>query len=190
MKPVLTVEDVRKAERKAASVAGEDALIERAAGALFDYCLSLGADRFAVLAGGGNNGSDALSLASRLFGAGQEVDVFYTSEACNERNERRRKSLAEAGVRSATLKSGADFDAGAYDCVIDGLFGIGLSRSLKGIDLEVARAANERARFVVSVDVPSGLNADNGRAEYAFEADATVTFTAAKPGHYLGDGLN
>ena len=83
-----------------------------------------------------------------------------------------------------------------YDVVVDALFGTGLSRPLEGIFLQViehlalTRRARERSSaarpFVVSIDIPSGLNADlaNPIGE-AVQADLTVTFTAPKPANVL-----
>ncbi|MGH9928822.1 MAG: NAD(P)H-hydrate dehydratase [Pyrinomonadaceae bacterium] len=86
-----------------------------------------------------------------------------------------------------------------YDIVVDALFGTGLSRPLEGIFLQVAqhlttiRAARERlatARpLIVSIDVPSGLDADlaNPIGE-AVAADLTITFTAPKSANVLPPG--
>jgi NAD(P)H-hydrate epimerase len=84
----------------------------------------------------------------------------------------------------------------AYDIIVDALFGTGLSRPLEGVYLQVVehvallRSARERNRgdrpFIVSLDVPSGLDAD--KAELIGEtirADLTVTFTAPKPANVL-----
>jgi NAD(P)H-hydrate epimerase len=84
----------------------------------------------------------------------------------------------------------------AYDVVVDGLFGTGLGRPLEGIFLKVvqhlttirqAREASSACRpLIVSIDLPSGLNADLARPiGAAVHADLTVTFTAAKAANVL-----
>jgi hydroxyethylthiazole kinase-like uncharacterized protein yjeF len=83
-----------------------------------------------------------------------------------------------------------------YDLVIDALFGTGLSRPLDGVFLQVVqhlaltRRARERSSaarpFIVSIDMPSGLNADSATPiGEAVQADLTVTFTAPKPANVL-----
>ena len=83
-----------------------------------------------------------------------------------------------------------------YDVVVDALFGTGLSRPLEGIFLQVVqhlttiRAARERlatARpLIVSIDLPSGLNADSSKLiGAAVTADLTITFTAPKLANVL-----
>jgi ADP-dependent NAD(P)H-hydrate dehydratase / NAD(P)H-hydrate epimerase len=83
-----------------------------------------------------------------------------------------------------------------YDLVVDALFGTGLSRPLEGVFLQVVqhlaltRRARERSSaarpFIVSIDIPSGLNADSARPiGEAVQSDLTVTFTAPKPANVL-----
>jgi NAD(P)H-hydrate epimerase len=67
------------------------------------------------------------------------------------------------------------------DLVIDAAFGTGFRGTWSAPDVGDAG--------VLAVDVPTGLDADTGIApETILRADRTVTFAAAKPGHYLGDG--
>lgn len=83
-----------------------------------------------------------------------------------------------------------------YDVVVDALFGTGLSRPLEGIFLQViqhlalSRRARERSSaerpFILSIDIPSGLNADLAKPiGEAVQADLTVTFTAPKIANVL-----
>jgi len=83
-----------------------------------------------------------------------------------------------------------------YDIIVDALFGTGLTRPLEGIYLQVVqhlsmiRNARERSStvrpFILSLDLPSGLNADLANPiGDAVQADLTVTFTAPKPANVL-----
>src|SRR6185369_4138829 len=85
---------------------------------------------------------------------------------------------------------------GAYDFIIDALFGTGLSRPLEGVyvkvieHLSLLKQARNRASgeqpLILSVDIPSGLNADQANPiGPAVTADLTVTFTAPKPANVL-----
>jgi NAD(P)H-hydrate epimerase len=84
----------------------------------------------------------------------------------------------------------------AYDIIVDALFGTGLTRPLEGVFLKVIehlsmlREARERVSdvrpLVLSIDMPSGLNADKANPiGPAVQADLTVTFTAAKAANVL-----
>lgn len=188
MTGVYSVNEIRAAERAVMNAGvSEDELIGRAAGKLFDAALGFGFRRAVVLAGGGNNGSDALSLALLLHEAGRETAVVICSEKRNAYVSSRLEALAAAGVPVSTEMPALEKN----DLVIDGIFGIGLSRDVTGRAAEIIRAVNASPASVLSVDVPSGLNADTGRIMgEAVEADVTVTFSALKQGLLLGGGRN
>jgi len=75
-----------------------------------------------------------------------------------------------------------------WDLIIDGLYGIGLTRPIAGIQRQLIEAINSRLCPVLSLDVPSGLDADTGalvgQDGIAVRANRTITFIAAKPGLY------
>jgi ADP-dependent NAD(P)H-hydrate dehydratase / NAD(P)H-hydrate epimerase len=72
-------------------------------------------------------------------------------------------------------------DLPACDLVIDAAFGTGFRGSWSAPGIGGAR--------VLAVDVPTGLDSDTGVApSTVLRADRTVTFAAAKPGHFIGDG--
>jgi hydroxyethylthiazole kinase-like uncharacterized protein yjeF len=83
-----------------------------------------------------------------------------------------------------------------HDVVVDALFGTGLTRLVEGLHREVVRYLAElrdvrdipphRFSRIVSIDIPSGLNADCEKLiGEAVRADATVTFTAPKRANVL-----
>lgn len=168
-----------------------------------------------VICGRGNNGGDGAALARALWLAGVRTDVVLLGRVEETKNDARVnfeivRHLAsfEAGSRQSPppltfveCETVAEWEDVArprhtYEIIVDALFGTGLSRSLEGVALMVVehlaliRRARERAReadpLIVSLDIPSGLNAD--RADVAGEvvhADLTVTFTAPKPANVL-----
>lgn len=142
--------------------------------------------RVAVLAGPGNNGGDGFIAARHLKAAGFEVDVFLLGRISGLKGDARRAAEAWEGPTAALAVN--DFDA--YGCIIDALFGAGLSRPLEGAAAVAVRAANRSAAFRVAVDVPSGIIGDDGsELGQAFEADISVTFFRKKQGHLLMPGL-
>ncbi len=83
-----------------------------------------------------------------------------------------------------------------YDIIVDALFGTGLSRPLQGLfvnviqHLAITRKTRENCSavgpLIVSIDIPSGLNADSAKPiGPAIQADLTITFTAPKPANVL-----
>jgi NAD(P)H-hydrate repair Nnr-like enzyme with NAD(P)H-hydrate epimerase domain len=92
---------------------------------------------------------------------------------------------------SPALFQPADPAAG-WDLVIDGLFGIGLTRPVSGELAALVAAVNRLSCPVLALDVPSGLNADTGGVVgpdgIAVRASHTITFIADKPGLHTADG--
>ncbi|MCD7749665.1 MAG: NAD(P)H-hydrate dehydratase, partial [Oscillospiraceae bacterium] len=100
--------------------------------------------------------------------------------------------LTEAGGALEPFVPGdADIEAAAKgaDVLIDALFGVGLSRPVAGDALEAVRLMNRSGRPVVSADIASGVSADTGAIlGEAVKAACTVTFSMAKPGHFIEPG--
>jgi len=123
-----------------------------------------GKKRVLVLAGPGHNGDDARVAAEYLsdFTTVQLLDV----------------KKAEEGLRQ--LKSIFSSSASAPEVIVDGLFGIGLSRPLEGAWLEIVKIVNTLRLPVLSVDTPSGLNAEGIPLPEAVHAVSTLTLGAPK----------
>ncbi|MBN1869495.1 MAG: NAD(P)H-hydrate epimerase, partial [Candidatus Omnitrophica bacterium] len=75
------------------------------------------------------------------------------------------------------------------DCVVDAIFGVGLSREIKDPFKAVIDKVNDVAKAIIAVDVPSGLNATTGDVSGpCIKARQTVTFTFAKQGFLKKEG--
>jgi hydroxyethylthiazole kinase-like uncharacterized protein yjeF len=116
--------------------------------------------RILVLAGKGNNGADARSARETI--RDRKLELLEVSEP---------------GTELARLKSLLETRP---DLVIDGLFGIGLNRPLSPEWVEFIEAVNHAGLRVLSVDVPSGLNADTAE-NYGAVIRANVTLTVGAP---------
>ncbi|HEX8773034.1 MAG TPA: NAD(P)H-hydrate dehydratase [Pyrinomonadaceae bacterium] len=168
-----------------------------------------------VVCGRGNNGGDGAALARALWLSGMRADVVLLGRVEDTGGDARVnfeivRHLAsfEAGSRQSPppltffeCETVADWEEIArprrsYDVIVDALFGTGLSRTLEGIPLQVVehlallRQARERTPeaepLIVSLDIPSGLDADSAEVlGEAVRADLTVTFTAPKPANVL-----
>jgi hydroxyethylthiazole kinase-like uncharacterized protein yjeF len=140
-----------------------------------------------VLAGPGNNGGDAFELATHLKRWFYRVDVAFAGEAAKLPHDAG-AALAKWNAVDGRLLQAVPPGA-RYDLVVDGLFGIGLTRAASGAVAQLIEAANALPGRKLALDVASGVNADTGAAlGAAFRATHTITFIARKPGLYTLDG--
>lgn len=149
----------------------------------------------AVICGKGNNGGDGLVAARHLLAGEIGIDLFLVGEpsdlkgAAGQNLEillKLKQRVTRVGQKNiARVKS----RVARYDLIIDALFGVGLRGEVRGIHRELINSINASGAYVISVDIPSGLDADKGKVlGVAVEADRSVTFVAAKPGMFLAKG--
>lgn len=147
------------------------------------------AQRIGIVCGPGNNGGDGYVLAELARSSGRHVFVLRPSDEVKAGAARRAAdAYAQAGGEVATLV--ADEGLPQADVWVDALFGIGLHRALEGPAADLAAALNHDASSpVLSLDVPSGVDADTGHHHgLAVRAAVTLSFIAGKPGLYTGRG--
>lgn len=167
-------------------------LMERAAAALTRAILGrYPQGSFAIFAGQGNNGGDALAVARMLAVAGRRVDVWMVARA--ERlspdcatNLQSLQAMAAGGLFALTLHNISDgFTPPQIEpdaVMIDGLFGSGLTRPVEGLYAAVINFINSLPNEVVAIDIPSGLmGEDNSCNNYSNIVKATVTYTLQFP---------
>lgn len=158
---------------------------------MFEIDLSLGV---IVLCGHGNNGGDGYVIARWLNYYGYEVTIITIGKG-NSSPE----TLANRDLCLKLNLPVIDFDdtnnAGIIDAllqetgvIIDAIYGIGFKGSLNPQIADLFQTINELDVLKVAVDIPSGVNADTGVAETAFQADLTLTMEVLKYGHFLGKG--
>ncbi len=167
-------------------------LMESAGTHAAEWILSHSRPRSAiVLAGPGGNGGDAFVVARHLLKAGVAVHVFSLRrvDSCNPLTRTMAERLMKLGAEIHVLgteRSLLDRSMDDADCVIDGLFGSGLSRPLIGDDAAVINGLNTRTVPMISLDLPSGLASDSGRLPGpAIRADITLAMAFYKPSHWL-----
>lgn len=194
MREVFTADQVRAAETALMATLPEGALMQRASFGLSVICARLlgeVAGRVAgaqvlLLIGGGNNGGDALFAGAYLRERGAAVTALLLTETPHAEGS---AAFRRAGGSFISWTDDCLSDVGDADLVIDGLVGIGGSGALREPMAECVRVVNALANAIVSVDIPSGVNADTGAVEgEAIDADLTVTLGALKPGLLLMPG--
>ena len=132
--------------------------------------------RAAVVCGVGNNAGDGLAAARHLHRWGRLAGV-----CCVDPSRLRGPAARELeALQKLGVEVGADLHLGGADVIVDAIFGTGLSRAPEGKFAEWISAINESKKNVVSVDVPSGLDADSGVA-YAPCIRANVIITLGLP---------
>ena len=182
--PVLTIDRVRDVERRHA----HEPLMERAGAAAADIAAAMLSGRSGstvVLAGPGNNGGDAFVCAQSLRARGRDVVVvagtatYVRADAAN----------AFAALRQTDVPIVDRLPDAAPALIVDGLFGVGLSRAPGDPWATWIDWANASGAPILALDVPSGLDAATGVASAAtIAATATATFIALKPGLLTNDG--
>jgi NAD(P)H-hydrate epimerase len=162
-----------------------------------------GGSPVAIVCGKGNNGGDGLVAARLLREAGSEVSVICVAppdEFAGDARVNLERLPGSGPVRlngarwvqserqQLTAASSAAALAGAR-VIVDALLGTGFEGEPRGAVAEAIDAINELGARVVSVDVPSGVDASTGVvAGRAARATLTVTFHAAKPGLWIHPG--
>ena len=152
-----------------------------------------------ILCGPGNNGGDGWSAARHLALDGVPVRIAELAPPREggdaDRMRRIAHRFAEVGLPIEFASGDPDTWPRQPSIVVDALFGTGLDRPLTGEALAWVEAINRFEAPIVAADLPSGIDADTGKAlGGAVRATLTVTFAAAKPAMrslaaqpYLGD---
>jgi NAD(P)H-hydrate epimerase len=140
-------------------------------------------ERIGVLCGPGNNGGDGYVLARIALAAGCQVQVLVGPDG-SPRSEDCKRAAAqwrEAGGSSRAY----DGRLPEVELWVDALYGTGLARPSSGVVQAMIERINAARLPILSLDVPSGLDADRGSArQTSVHADVALSFITAKRGLY------
>jgi NAD(P)H-hydrate epimerase len=149
-------------------------------------------ERVAIVCGPGNNGGDGFVAARHLAAAGRSVAVLLVEAESKVRREPRvfLEVLKKLDIRVERVNVTAwRTTLDEFDLVVDAMLGTGVSGAPKPSFEAAIRAITDSMLPVVSLDVPSGVNATDGTIEGgAIDADLTVTFHAPKIGLAIAPG--
>ena len=199
MQTLLLSDPIRAVEARGLASTPPGALMDRAAEAVAQACVECLRECPAqtpvlALVGPGNNGGDALLAALKLADRGYPVQAIALSAESSTATDASRVKAMWA-ERRLPLWPTSELDRLLADrpLVIDGLFGIGLSRALSGEAAAITQRLELDGLTVVAVDVPSGIDVDTGgiigpEGSRAVRAALTVTMIADKPGLHTGQG--
>lgn len=163
-------------------------LMEKASMALFEEVRKHlhSHSRCLIVVEKGNNGGDGLALGRLLSEAGYDVCIYEIGgiKKASDSYEAQKAILTQLGIQVEKTLPDRSFDV-----IIDGIFGVGLTREVRGIQKEVIGKLNQKEAFRIAIDVPSGVDATTGQVMgISFQADLTVTFGLSKIGLLLYPG--
>jgi len=201
---VVTGEDMRKIDAKAISEYKIDSLtlMENAGKGILDFLKQefpdLKKKKICILCGKGNNGGDGLVVSRLLSQMKVKSNVFLIArkEELKKDVKTNLNRLLKEKVRVKEITSFKDLkevesDLKMYDIIIDALLGTGFTGAVTGLLAKLIELVNSLDSIVVSVDLPSGLNANNGQViSSCIKADYTVTLGLVKVGLLIYPGAN
>ncbi len=181
--PTLTSAEARQVDRLAAERFHLPLawLMEAAGWQVARFCRG----RTYVVCGKGNNGGDGLAAARHLHRWGRLAGV-----ACVDGSAYRGDAALELeALRSSGVPIDADIRPGDSTILLDALLGTGITRPAEGVVATWIEQVNDAGRRVISIDVPSGLDADTGAAAGpTVRAALTATLGLPKRGLVIGEG--
>jgi NAD(P)H-hydrate epimerase len=144
-----------------------------------------------AICGSGNNGGDALVAARHLTCLGINIKVIFLGETSSIKTEEalinfqiisKMKNTIEL-ILNSKLDSIIKKHILNADIIIDGIFGTGIKGNIQDPHLSVIKLINHSKSYIVSVDIPSGLNPNNGEiSTECIRANSTITFHRIKTG--------
>ena len=137
-----------------------------------------------IVCGGGNNGGDGYGVARHLHNLGHNVMILQlvkptTEDSCTNEKIARNMDIPVHDWSANSLRK--------TSLIVDAIFGTGLNRIVSGIYADAINAINESDCRCISLDIPSGLDCDDGTIHgCCVKADETITFVGPKQG-FMGD---
>jgi NAD(P)H-hydrate epimerase len=137
-----------------------------------------------VFAGTGNNGGDGLAVARLLYFQFYNVKIYRCKIGKNTSQDfeiNLKRLPKRKAIPVIELETGSPFPTISNESIIiDAIFGSGLSRPLDGYWKELVEHLNQQNSAIVSVDIPSGLFADQHTSGVSIQADFTLSFELPK----------
>jgi NAD(P)H-hydrate epimerase len=144
-----------------------------------------------AICGSGNNGGDTMVAARHLTCLGTNIKVIFLGETSSIKTEEalinfqiisKMKNTIEL-ILNSKLDSITKKTILNADIIIDGIFGTGIKGDIKDPHLSVIKLINHSKSYIVSVDIPSGLNPNDGEISTdCVRANTTITFHRIKTG--------
>lgn len=199
---LLNIKQIQNIEEKTIEQLGIDSLIlmERAGLETF-YFIKKNLEKIftlnkkvSVICGTGNNGGDGLVLARLLFLSGVDTQIVFVGDYQKRTSENNKQFeiINNLGIKSYEYNE-SEFKNLISDSslIIDAIFGIGLKRNIKGDYFSLINQINLSGLKILSLDIPSGINAETGIIMgTAVKAAYTITYAFNKIGLFMDAALD
>lgn len=188
--PVYSTEQIREIEYIAMNqqgIAGFDLMKQAGQSAFSAMCKHFPhAKKIIVVTGIGNNAGDGYIVARLALDAGLLCQVMPLGKIDSLKGDAAQAQQYFMSHEESTEVT-TEHDLTQYDLIVDAILGIGLKRPLNGLFANIIDQINACTMPVLSLDVPSGLNADTGKIfAHAVQAELCVTFIGLKSGLLTG----
>ena len=152
-------------------------------------------EKILIVAGAGNNAGDGFVVARHLLNNNYDVDVLLMTAMSKYKGDALKNLdiLKHLNCNLLKFKENNKNIKEKYTFLVDAVFGVGLSREIEGKFKSVIEEMNNSGASILSVDIPSGINASTGEIMgVCVKADYTATYGTLKLGHlfsseYCGD---
>lgn len=196
--------EMKEIDKKAIDLFGIPSLLlmENAGFAITNELINLFGDcyvkqKVCIFVGKGNNGGDALVVARHLINSMVKTKIFLLNDPqeFSEETSINYNILSKMQADISIVKDQKSWDEVLVnimmsDVLIDGLLGIGFNgQDLDEELIKLIDMINDSGKYILSIDIPSGVNGDNGKvANVAVNASKTVTLSIPKVGLFLSPG--
>jgi len=187
MKKIYSVEEIQKIEKKEFKRLKNSYILMKRAGTNCAKKIhkSKKNKKFIVLCGPGNNGGDGLVISQVLKKLNQNITLY-----CLEHKAYKGDAKIAYNKNHLSKKKYEDLYIPKNSVIIDCLFGIGISRDLRGFYKKIIKKVNNSKQHIISIDIPSGINGNNGKIMgAAIKANSTYTLHAKKIGLTVNYGM-
>ena len=187
MKKTYSVEEIQKIEKKEFKRLKNSYILMKRAGTNCAKKIykSKRNKNFIVLCGPGNNGGDGLVISQVLKKLNQNITLY-----CLDHKAYKGDAKIAYNKNYLYKKKYENLYIPNNSVIIDCLFGIGISRDLKGFYKKIIKKVNSSKQHIISIDIPSGINGNNGKIMgTAIKANSTYTLHAKKIGLTVNYGM-
>ena len=187
MTKIYSVEEIQKIEKKEFKRLKNSYILMKKAGinCAKKIYKSKRNSNFIVLCGPGNNGGDGLVISQVLKKLNQNIALY-----CLDHKAYKGDAKIAYNKNLLSKKQYEDLYIPKNSVIIDCLFGIGINKDLKGFYKKIIKKVNSSKQYIISIDIPSGINGNNGKIMgTAIKANFTYTLHAKKIGLTVNSGM-
>ena len=177
MEYILSVENMRESDKYTIeNKVSSKELMFRAGKGIFESVNWNG--NVCIVCGSGNNAGDGYVIATLLFEIGILPKIILLKDKFSANGRYYFDKCLSLGI-PYSIYNGEKFEN--FDIIVDCIFGTGFKGEVKGEAKEIINTINESGAYIVSVDINSGLNGDNGLGDTVVKSDLTVSVGSFQP---------